>query len=162
MKKIVVVIIVVLILLGLSKNNQMIRIRVLANSNSEYDQKIKGEVVDIVKEEFKNILKNTKNIDEARIKINENLVQISDKVDRFLTINKINYKSKVNFGLNYFPPKESNGKTYKEGYYESVLVTLGSGKGDNWWCILFPSVCLNEENVKYKSLLKTIIDKILK
>ena len=55
MKKIVVVIIVVLILLGLSKNNQMIRIRVLANSNSEYDQKINGEVVDIVKEEFKNI-----------------------------------------------------------------------------------------------------------
>ena len=162
MKKIIVGIVLALIIVFLSNSSDMIRIRVLANSNSEYDQKIKGEVVNIVKEEFKKILKDTKNIDEAREKINENLEHISNEIDSFLTFNQVEYGSKVNFGLNYFPSKEYNKKTYNEGYYESVLVTLGTGNGDNWWCILFPTVCLNDENVKYESILKNIFEKILK
>ena len=162
MKKLIFIIIALLVLTGISKNEDMIRIRVLANSNSEYDQKIKSEVVNIVKKEFKNILGNTKNIDDARTKINDNLDKINLAVDNFLTENKINYNSNVNFGLNYFPIKEYNGKTFEEGYYESVLITLGKGEGDNWWCILFPSVCLNDENNRYESLLMNIFEKILK
>ena len=160
MKKIIIAIILCFVLAGLSKNNETLRIRVLANSNSEYDQKVKSKVVEIVKKEFKDILGNANNIDEAREKINANLDQISNKVDTFLNNNKISYGSKVNFGLNYFPNKKYNGKSYSEGYYESVLITLGKGEGDNWWCILFPSVCLTEDNVKYESFLKNIFDKL--
>ena len=50
----------------------------------------------------------------------------------------------INFGLNYFPKKEFKGITYDEGYYESVVVTLGEGLGDNWWCVLFPPLCMLE------------------
>ncbi|MBQ9011225.1 MAG: stage II sporulation protein R, partial [Bacilli bacterium] len=50
------------------------------------------------------------------------------------------------------------GVKYKEGYYESLLVTLGKGKGDNWWCVLFPPLCLIEadesSDVQYKSFVK--------
>ena len=162
MKKVIVVIMLILTIIFLSKNDEMIRIRVLANSNSEYDQKVKSEVVDIVKDEFKEILKDTKNINDARNKINANLDRISSKVDTFLTNSEIKYDSKVNFGLNYVPVKEYNKKRYEEGYYESVLITLGKGEGDNWWCILFPTVCLNDENVKYESFLKNIFEKILR
>lgn len=162
MKKVIVVIMLILTIIFLSKNDEMIRIRVLANSNSEYDQKVKSEVVDIVKDEFKEILKDTRNINDARNKINANLDRISSKVDTFLTKSEIKYDSKVNFGLNYFPTKEYNKKRYEEGYYESVLITLGKGEGDNWWCILFPTVCLNDGNVKYESFLKNIFEKILR
>ncbi len=162
MKKIIVVIIIILALMGIFKNDETIRFRILANSNSNYDQKVKKEVVEILKSEFKSILSNTKNISEAREKISNNIDRISNKVDTFLKDNQINYKSKVNFGLNYFPTKEYNGKTYSEGYYESVLVTLGNGEGDNFWCILFPSVCLTDSNTKYESFIKNIFDKILR
>lgn len=144
------------------RDEQMIRIRVLANSNSEYDQKIKREVVDIVKKEFGKILKNTTNIEEARGMINDNLDKISTEVDKYLIDNKVNYGFNVNFGLNYFPTKKYNNKEYKEGYYESVLVTLGKGEGENWWCILFPTVCLSKDNTKYESFLGNLLSKILK
>lgn len=162
MKKIIIILIVVLFLFSISKNDDMLRIRVLANSNSDYDQKIKSDVVDIVKHEFNTILKGITNIEEARTKINDNLDNISNKIDNYLEENKINYNSTINFGLNYFPTKEYNGKKYSEGYYESVLVKLGSGEGENWWCILFPSVCLTDKDSKYESLIKNIFEKLFK
>lgn len=159
MKKIIIVIIIIVALLFIN-NDDMIRIRVLANSNSEYDQNIKNEVVNILTEEFKEIMKDTSNINIARTKINENLDKISLKINDYLISNNVKYDYDINFGLNYFPPKEFKGKNYGEGYYESVLVTLGDGAGDNWWCILFPSICLTEENAEYNSIIKNIFEKI--
>ena len=161
MKKVIVIIIFILGVFLLNKE-ETIRFRILANSNSKYDQQIKEEVADILKDEFRDILDDTHNISEARTKISNNIDRISNKVDTFLKENGIDYGSNVNFGLNYFPTKEYNGKTYSEGYYESVLVTLGNGEGDNFWCILFPSVCLTDSNTKYESFIKNIIDKILR
>ena len=105
-------------------------------------------------------MQNIENIDKARVKIENSLPELSSKIYNFLQEKNINYGFKINFGLNYFPPKELNGKKYDEGYYESVLITLGEGSGDNWWCILFPSICLTEENANYESLIKNIFEKI--
>lgn len=159
MKKILIpLLLVIMFLIPIEEKN--IRIRVLANSNDEYDQEIKKEVVEIVKDEFKSKMQNIENIDKARVKIENSLPELSSKIDKFLQEKNINYGFKINFGLNYFPPKELNGKKYDEGYYESVLITLGKGSGDNWWCILFPSICLTEENANYESLIKNIFEKI--
>ena len=69
----------------------------------------------------------------------------------------------INFGLNYFPKKEFKGIIYNEGYYESVVVTLGEGLGDNWWCVLFPPLCMIEAqestNVEYTTVVKEVINK---
>ena len=78
------------------------------------------------------------------------------------SLKDIDYSYTINYGYNYFPEKEYNDKTYKEGKYESLLVTLGKGEGDNWWCILFPPICLIEaeesnEEVEYSSFFKTIL-----
>ena len=159
MKKILIpLLLVIMFLIPIEEKN--IRIRVLANSNDEYDQEIKKEVVEIVKDEFKSKMQNIENIDKARVKIENSLPELSSKIDKFLQEKNINYSFKINFGLNYFPPKELNGKKYDEAYYESVLITLGEGSGDNWWCILFPSICLTEENANYESLIKNIFEKI--
>ena len=66
--------------------------------------------------------------------------------------------------MNYFPEKEYKGTIYKEGKYESLVITLGNGQGNNFWCVLFPPLCLLDEedettNVEYTSLVKEIIDK---
>ena len=162
MRKVILVLIGLILLMILNSDNEMIRFRILANSNSKYDQQVKEEVASILKDEFKSILNDARNVNEARTKISSNLDKISSKVDRFLKENQINYDAKVNFGLNYFPAKEYNGKSYDEGYYESVLVTLGNGEGDNFWCILFPSICLTDSNTKYESFIQNIFSKILK
>ena len=63
------------------------------------------------------------------------------------------------------PEKEYKGVKYKEGYYESWVITLGEGEGNNWWCVLFPPLCLVEaeeaDEVEYKFFIKELIDKYL-
>lgn len=142
-----------------------IRIRVIANSNSEYDQEIKAKVKEQIEYDMNNILKNTQKLEEARNLIKTNLDSVSDNI--YTLLQKENYKLSfdINFGLNYFPKKEFKGIKYDEGYYESVVVTLGEGLGDNWWCVLFPPLCMlevedaNTTEVEYTTLVKTIIDK---
>ena len=143
-----------------------IRIRVIANSNSEYDQKIKLKVKETLEYDMYSILKNTTDLEEARLLINNNLNKVEKNIDK--TLQKENYKLpySVNFGLNYFPEKKYKGIIYEEGYYESVVVTLGEGLGDNWWCVLFPPLCLLEasENetgdVEYHFFVAKMLEKI--
>ena len=144
-----------------------IRIRVIGNSDSEYDQEKKQEIRKNVQLYMQELLKDAKNTEEARNIINDNLKNINKELDNYLT--QINYDKDytINFGLNYFPEKEYKGIKYKEGLYESLLITLGEGKGKNWWCVLFPPICLLEaeetetNEVEYKSFVKEIIEKYL-
>ena len=142
-----------------------IRIRVIGNSDSEYDQEKKQEIRKEVQLYMQGLLKDAKNTEEARNIINDNLNNLNKDLDNYLT--QINYDKEytINFGLNYFPEKEYKGIKYKEGLYESLLITLGEGKGKNWWCVLFPPICLLEaeetetNEVEYKSFVKEIIEK---
>ena len=82
------------------------------------------------------------------------------KIERNMIVRDI---YNINYGLNYFPKKEYKGITYKEGYYESLVVTIGDGKGDNWWCVLFPPFCLIENDkktdVEYRLYIKDMLEK---
>lgn len=142
---------------------EAIRFRVIANSNSKEDQDVKYEVKDEVELYMASVLQNVDNIDESRIIISNNISNINKKISN--VFNRENYKLnyKVNFGLNYFPEKEFKGIKYDAGYYESLVITIGEGKGDNWWCVMFPPLCMLEAEesteVEYKSFVKEIIDK---
>ena len=148
--------------------NEAIRLRVIANSNTEYDQNIKLKVKDSVQLKLYNLLKNTKSIDDAREVINNNLNDIDSIVKETLSKENYNKNYQINFGKNYFPKKIYKGITYNEGYYESLVITLGKGEGNNWWCVLFPPLCLLEaeeteemSKVEYKFFIKELIDKYL-
>ena len=142
-----------------------IRIRVVPNSNSDTDQAVKRKVLDRLEIKMYNLLKGVKSSEEAKTIIEENLQSVKDEVGDVLKRQNYDKNYQVNFGFNYFPEKEYKGVKYEEGYYESLLVTLGEGKGDNWWCVLFPPLCLieAEENtdVEYKSIVKELIEKYL-
>ena len=142
-----------------------LRVRIIPNSNSNYDQFIKGKVRDKLEITMYDLLKNAKNSDEAREIIVDNLELVDKDVEKVLNSEKYNLEYNINYGYNYFPMKEYKGVKYEEGYYESLLVTLGKGEGDNWWCVLFPPLCLieAEENtdVQYKSIVKEILRKYL-
>lgn len=164
-----IIIAIILIIISSYKNNlvqipkEAIRIRVLSNSNSSYDQNIKKEVKELVSADLYPQLYNTNSIDEARTIIKNNITTIKQNIDSFFTKKQYNQEFDVIYGLNYFPSKEYKGTYYDEGYYESLLVTIGDGKGDNWWCVLFPPLCLLEgepsTEVEYKFFVQELIEK---
>ena len=142
-----------------------IRFRILANSNSPYDQYIKQKVKESIEKELLILTKQDNSIEEARITIQSNLNNYEKVIKKTFKDEKYKKDFTINFGKNYFPEKEYHGVIYKEGYYESLLITIGEGKGDNWWCIMFPPLCTlevdKEAEVEYKFFVKEIIDKYL-
>lgn len=171
-KKIILIIIIILLIIGKTAQadenyiipQDAIRVRVIASSNSLEDQKIKQKVKETLENYLKNNLLNLTSINAARENIKENLDKLQTDIDKTLLENKINISYDINYGLNYFPSKKYKGVIYNEGYYESLVVTLGKGNGDNWWCVLFPPLCLldNKSNleVEYKFLVKELFAKI--
>ncbi len=143
---------------------EAIRVRVIANSNSKKDIEIKEKVKDNLNIEFKNILKDTKDIIDARKSILDNINRLENNINKTLNDNNSNSIFKISYGMNYFPPKEFKGVVYKEGYYESLVVTLGNGEGNNYWCVLYPPLCLLDKNskeseVEYRIFIKDILNK---
>lgn len=169
MKKILLGLIITLFIFNIFSNennninNELIRIRVLANSNSEYDLNVKENVSADLKKELYKLLVNVNDINNARKTINDNMNSIDNIVSR--NLENVNYSYQISYGLNYFPEKKYNDITYEAGEYESLLVTLGKGEGENWWCILFPPFCLLEaeessQKVEYSFFLGKLFDKI--
>lgn len=175
MKRILLIICIILIISCLTnvKSKELvipkeaIRLRILANSNSEYDQKIKMKLSIELQQELSKLLKDTDNAEEARKIIKNNLQMLNIKIDEILK--KENYENtyRLTFGNTFFPEKKYKGVIYEQGYYESLLVTLGKGEGNNWWCVLFPPLCLLEaeesdkDEVEYKFFVQELLDKYL-
>lgn len=166
MTKKLIVLVVIICVLSLNKQEQVkipkesIRFRVIANSNTKKDQNLKKK---IVKNLSKKLVKtnNLIDIESTRDFIKKDLPLFTDIVDKTLKENNYNRNFHINYGKNYFPEKNYNGILYEEGEYESLVVTLGEGLGENFWCVLFPPLCFVEENneVEYKSVIKEIIEK---
>lgn len=172
MKKVFVFILMLLLVVSVYKKSNdsvkipdsAIRFRILANSNSPRDQKIKEDIRDKMQKELYSLLQNSKSINDSRKIINSNMSNFDEILKD--SMKDIEYSYSIDYGMHYFPSKTYKGITYDEGNYESLLVTLGSGKGDNWWCVLFPPLCLLEaeessdvKDVEYKSFIKEIIEK---
>lgn len=170
MKKILIILAVIILILSSEKTEKVtipkeaIRFRVIANSNNEEDQKIKKEITNKLNKEFYK-LNQVNNIYDAKEQIELHIPLVRSIVEETLEKNKLVKKYDVNYGLNYFPEKEYNGVIYPEGEYESLVVTIGDGLGENFWCVLFPPLCLLEANetdttdIEYTSFIKEVIEK---
>lgn len=168
MKKIIICLFVIVVfILSFTKENviipkESIRYRIVANSNNDLDQFNKLKVNEVIFPIINDIMNNSNNIIEARKNINKN-IPIIEK-----SLNDLNINYKVSFGQNYFPAKTYLNNTYKEGNYESLVIYLDEAKGDNFWCVMFPPLCLIDINrekideVVYKSYAKEIINKYSK
>ena len=121
-----------------------IRFRIIGNSDDFQDQELKLRVKGEVEKELYNIIGDSKDSEEAKNKIKNNLNKVNNIVDKY------NVEYDIKYGNNYFPEKVYKGVTYKEGNYESLVITLGDGLGKNWWCVLFPPLCLLDENNNYE------------
>ncbi|HEY4391421.1 MAG TPA: stage II sporulation protein R [Paenibacillus sp.] len=123
---------------------ESIRLRILANSDGVGDQAVKRKVRDAVVEQMNawvGELEDPQSLDEARGAIRTHLTEIGDQVKQTLADNGEEYSYKVELGIVPFPTKMYGGAVYPAGNYEALRITLGEGKGKNWWCVLFPPLC---------------------
>lgn len=142
-----------------------IRFRIIPNSNTVNDLYMK----ELVKEEITSVIneiETSKNITETREKIMSSYPKIKYKISELFKENNYNETFEINYGTNYFPEKIYNGVKYPEGNYESVVIKIGVASGDNYWCVLFPPLCMMEaketDKVEYKFFIEEIINKYIK
>ena len=120
------------------KNYNLIRLHIVANSNSPEDQYIKRKLRNTIKEELQHISRENYNKEEK-------LDKVEKIMDNFLEENEMNYSGRVSFGKEEFPRRTYGNMTLPAGEYQAVRIVLGEGEGANWWCVLFPPLCIQSE-----------------
>ncbi|MGY4110273.1 stage II sporulation protein R [Aeribacillus sp. SP014] len=121
--------------------DEAIRLRILANSDSPEDQALKRNVRNAVNEAINQWVQDLTSIDEARKIIRAKIPEIKDIVQSVLKQENSSQSFTVEFKKIQFPTKLYGNFLYPAGNYEAILITLGEGKGANWWCVLFPPLC---------------------
>lgn len=138
-------------------NANYLRIHIRANSNSELDQSVKYEVKAAVVDALTPKLCEVKSKEEAMEIISANLSVIDEISERVLESNGFYYGAKARLCEETFPARTYGDLTLSSGVYDALIVDLGSGEGDNWWCVVFPPLCFvadgEGEKVTYRSII---------
>ena len=135
-----------------SLRNDIFRIHILANSDLEKDQNVKLKVRDSILECWGDVLGDCSTKEDAEIKARQNIGKIKRLCDKTLVDNGFAYTSEVTVGKSFFETRDYGTFTLPAGTYDSLIVTLGEGNGHNWWCVIYPSVCLGGSKSKLKKI----------
>lgn len=125
---------------------EAIRLRILANSDHPQDQWLKTKVRDEVVALIEARVAGNETIDAARQDIALFLPEVQAHVEAIVEEYGFNQKVALDYGRISFPAKLYGQQIYPPGEYEGVLITLGAGQGENWWCVLFPPLCFVDFN----------------
>lgn len=147
-------------LTGDVSHTEYLRIHIRADSNLAEAQQVKYKVKDAVVEYLTPKLTECTTKQKAERVISESLSDIQAIADRVLKDNGLNYISNAKLNTEKFPTRTYKNLTLDGGYYDALIVELGSGKGDNWWCVVYPPLCFTdgESGYVYKSKIKQIIN----
>jgi len=121
--------------------SKMIRLHVIANSDSEEDQSLKLKVRDCVIETVGSLLEGERNIENAADIISRNIPDIEEKAEKVLVENGSLYKVEAELGIEEHQTREYDTFTLPAGFYKSLRIKIGDASGQNWWCVVFPPLC---------------------
>ena len=135
-------------------SEKMIRLHVVANSDDAADQELKLQVRDAVLSDLDVILDSAASKDEAEKLIAENLTRINETAEAAAKENGSNIKIVSELRREPFPTRGYDTFSLPAGYYTSLKITIGSGEGHNWWCVVYPKVCSDSvvEKADFESL----------
>ncbi len=126
-----------------SIRDKMLRMHVIANSDSEADQALKLKVRDAVLKAGKEIFDGSVTADEAEEKITPHIDDLRETALQVIENEGYNYDVQITVQKEYFATRTyDNSVTLPAGYYTAVKVIIGEGAGQNWWCVMFPPMCL--------------------
>ena len=123
----------------LSEN--LIRLHVVADSNSAEDQQIKLQVRDAITAKLETVMDDFSDLETAKAYLQAHLPELEKIANDTLKAAGNGCRAVVTLAKEAFPTREYDTFTLPAGIYESLRVTIGSGEGKNWWCVVFPSLC---------------------
>jgi len=141
-----------------------LRIHIRANSNDSADQNVKYLVKNKIVDEMNVMLAQSRTKQQAIENISNNLTRIINVADNVLKENGFNYGCNAKISAENFPTRCYDDVVLKAGIYDALIINLGSGKGDNWWCVVYPPLCFvnatdnGHNNIVYRSKLLEIIN----
>ncbi len=140
-------------------NEEYLRIHIRANSNDEIDQKIKYKVKEEIVTYLTPIVAECNSKKRAEIELTSRLEDIEKIVDQVLSSSGYDYKSRAQIKSENFPTRVYDAFTLESGYYDALIINLGKGEGDNWWCVVYPPLCFVDSGsgYVYKSKILEII-----
>ena len=124
-------------------STKVFRMHIRANSDTQTDQSLKLDVRDAVLSQTEDIFNGCKSVEEAINKTNENIDLIKKTAEKTISDNGCNYTCKVRTGKEFFETRHYENFTLPAGVYDSLIIEIGEGKGHNWWCVMFPVVCIS-------------------
>ena len=142
--------------LNQSQRDEIVRFHVIANSNSEEDQNLKLKVRDDVIKMMNMELKSSRNINETKEIIKENIEKIENTALSTLKAEGYSYHVKANLAMTWIPEKKYGKLTFPQGEYQALNIVIGEGKGQNWWCVLFPPLCFIEDSDKQENTYESL------
>lgn len=117
-----------------------IRLHILANSDSEYDQAIKLSLRDKILEKYGSMLANETTKDDAECIIISKAEEIKAYADDYLA--EYGYSCEISLEEEWYDTRYYDGFALPKGYYTSLVIKIGEGEGKNWWCVMYPPMCL--------------------
>ena len=128
-----------------SFKDSIIRFHIVANSDKEEDQQLKLKIRDEILRETQAKFENSKSLDETRHIIKANLDNIKSLAEKVIEEEGKDFPVEVYLGTINFPTRKYGDIVFPAGEYEALQVTIGEGKGKNWWCVMFPPLCFVDE-----------------
>jgi stage II sporulation protein R len=146
-----------------SVHTNVIRLHILANSDSDTDQSDKLKIRDMVLKNWGSKLASFDSSKQAWSELKTLLPDIQKDIAAFLKKLGVKYGVKLETGVYDFPVRNYNGVVFPEGKYQALRIELGAATGHNWWCVMFPPLCLvgddgNMDMEQYKDLVKALGD----
>lgn len=121
----------------------LIRLHVVAESDADEDQAVKLQVRDAILAQLQTAMENLPDAETAKAYIQSHLPQLQETADQVLEQAGVAARAVVTLGKEAFPTREYETFTLPAGVYESLRVTIGTGEGHNWWCVVFPTFCVS-------------------
>lgn len=137
-----------------------LRIHIRANSNCEIDQSVKYKVKEKVVEYLTPFVAECKTVENAKQTVSDKLAEIEMVANNVLQENGFSYFANAKLKNEEFPTRVYQDLTLEGGFYDALIINLGEGKGDNWWCVVYPPLCFVGEGngYVYKSKIVEIIN----
>lgn len=144
---------------GSAADTEYLRIHIRANSNGEADQAVKYKVRDGIVAYLTPVAASCTTKEQAIDAISERLEDVEAVAERVLRENGYSYGARASIRAEEFPTRVYDGVTLEAGIYDALIVELGTGAGDNWWCVVYPPLCFTGGNVSvtYRSKILEII-----
>ena len=146
-----------------NSETEFLRLHIRANSNSHEDQSVKYLIKQEIIDSFAPIFSTVNSRVQAMHALNTNISKIENISNQILESRGFAYRTRAAIRSEHFPTRNYHGLTLPAGYYDALIIELGSGQGQNWWCVVYPPLCFLDNNIGgergviYRSRLQEII-----